>query len=218
MKIISKRSPESGLSVALDLESWSPQPMVFNDSQKQWEYAPDLKGREVEKIHFKFIDKDGTWFADNNFPKEFDDSGNENNVLYANETGLELKDYVSGLKNEDAGSPSNTPKTDSLVTSKGEHEQKPISEVAKSKITEEDETSASKDAGGDELTDKPKSTVDNEQPHEILGDDDERPNTADTAVTHRSDGIVEYSTFLDRIMVFLKRFIKKWFSFERSSS
>lgn len=187
MKIISKRDPSSGLKVALDLESWKIQPMEYNEDLSQWEYTPELGGKQVEKIHFKFIDADGTWFTDIDFPKEFDSDGNENNVVYAKENGLELDEFAEDSKDQDSESQESTPKQSSADESK-----KVLAEEPSAASVEQPNTPGSATADVTE----------------------DRPQTSDTTLTQRSDNVVEYSSLLDRVVHFLKRFIKKWFSFQ----
>ncbi|CEP64764.1 Uip4p LALA0_S13e02476g [Lachancea lanzarotensis] len=77
------------ISVAGNFTKWEIEPMVFNDTEKQWEYEIDEKALQDcphrnGKTHtfFKFVDANGTWFTDDNFAKEIDEHGNENNALY----------------------------------------------------------------------------------------------------------------------------------------
>ncbi|CAG99900.1 Uip4p [Kluyveromyces lactis] len=216
MKIISKRDSASGLNVALDLEKWTVKPMIYNVAEKQWEYTPDLEDKEVEKIHFKFVDSNGTWFADNDFPKEFDNIGNENNVIYVNGKGLEFKNYVNDIKN-DADSPASTPKNARFASPREQKPEETTNSVKKEVPVDEGVQAVETKKDTEGSADKAEAIPAQEQLQEPQNEQ-ERPTTSDTAVTHRSDSVVEYSTFLDRIMLFLRRFIKKWFTFERSSS
>lgn len=246
MKIISKHDPKGGLQVALDIESWAIKPMTYNESEGQWEYVVDTGDKEVEKVHFKFIDGNGTWFTDNDFPKEFDDIGNENNVIYSNSNGPELKNYVTNT-NDANDSPTNTPKEQNLASlpetktvnnndTKKEEKDKNV-EAEKAKGENNDKGVKDEPKPTNFENNKPGSTTQNKtgeehsQPQEVVQEpaakaetatkkevSKERPTTAETSVTHRSDPITEYSSFLDRIILFLKRTISKWFSFQGSSS
>ncbi|SCU84274.1 LADA_0D00804g1_1 [Lachancea dasiensis] len=79
----------SSLSIAGNFTQWDIKPMVFNDQDQQWEFQLDqdllakceVKGGKAVTL-FKFIDDSGTWFTDDNFAKESDEVGNENNAMY----------------------------------------------------------------------------------------------------------------------------------------
>lgn len=71
------------LNIAGDFNEWVIVPMTKSQQKGRWEYrlSDEVIHREKRnKIHFKFIDPDGNWFTDNNYPKELDNEGNENNV------------------------------------------------------------------------------------------------------------------------------------------
>lgn len=192
MKIISKHSPDAELKVALDIQSWVPRPMVFNEEKSQWEYQPDTKNLEsVEKIHFKFISSDGSWFTDNDFPKELDGGGNENNVIYAEAEKLALKNYVTDELKEDHESPVSTPKRKSDVT-----DGKESVEIENNKGVAKQEGAAP--FNGDK---------NNEE------DESNRPNTGSTILAQQGEHTAEYRSLLNRVVTFLKKMFKRWFSF-----
>ncbi|QHS76554.1 Uip4p [Saccharomyces paradoxus] len=81
------------LKIAGEFTDWEGVPMKINTDSGKWEYEFDesstTKHNDKDKVHFKFIDQNGNWFADDEYPKEIDEHSNENNVatLSNNEDG-----------------------------------------------------------------------------------------------------------------------------------
>ncbi|CAI4052650.1 hypothetical protein N7582_005527 [Saccharomyces uvarum] len=77
------------LKIAGEFTNWEGMPMEINDDSGKWEYTFDESSttKHDDKVHFKFIDHNGNWFADDEYPKEIDEHSNENNV-----TTLESKE------------------------------------------------------------------------------------------------------------------------------
>lgn len=87
---ITFRYPTDKLNIAGDFTQWEAVPMTKNYIADEWEF--EIKKEKIKcaegvslSLHFKFIDQDGKWFTNNKFAKEFDNEGNENNVLYLND-------------------------------------------------------------------------------------------------------------------------------------
>ena len=76
------------LKIAGEFTNWEGVPMKINTSSGKWEYKFDessvTKHNDKDKVHFKFIDQNGNWFADDEYPKEVDEHSNENNVATLN--------------------------------------------------------------------------------------------------------------------------------------
>ncbi|QID88252.1 hypothetical protein GRS66_010961 [Saccharomyces pastorianus] len=70
------------LKIAGEFTKWEGVPMEINDDSGKWEYTFDKSSttKYEDKVHFKFIDHNGNWFADDEYPKEIDEHSNENNV------------------------------------------------------------------------------------------------------------------------------------------
>ena len=72
------------LKIAGKFTDWKGVPMSINAETGQWEYKIDessiAKHNDKDKVHFKFIDHNGNWFADDEYAKEIDEHSNENNV------------------------------------------------------------------------------------------------------------------------------------------
>ncbi|SCU81076.1 LAFA_0C02630g1_1 [Lachancea sp. 'fantastica'] len=112
-KIVFKHQPTEPVSISIagNFTNWEIESMVFNDLEKQWEFEIDNKAldkcpHQDGKIHtfFKFVDSNGTWFTDDNFAKEIDEHGNENNALYLSVAGtasLETPEQQDEIENED---------------------------------------------------------------------------------------------------------------------
>ncbi|SCU84242.1 LAME_0C08768g1_1 [Lachancea meyersii CBS 8951] len=90
-KIVFKHfsSGPASIKIAGNFTKWEIKEMDFNDQEEQWEFdidqealrgCPDHNGKAV--AYFKFVDGNGVWFTDNNFAKEIDGQGNENNAMY----------------------------------------------------------------------------------------------------------------------------------------
>ncbi|EDO19421.1 hypothetical protein Kpol_1002p68 [Vanderwaltozyma polyspora DSM 70294] len=71
------------LNIAGDFTGWKITPMKKDPkNQDRWEIQineADLP-QGINKVHFKFIDDNGNWFTDEEYPKEVDEHDNENNV------------------------------------------------------------------------------------------------------------------------------------------
>lgn len=238
-KIIFKHSGNgaSALKVAGDFTDWAIVPMGYQDDSKQWEYNLDTEklksfaiGDNEFKIHFKFIDEDGNWFTDDNFAKEIDDRGNENNVLYLDKRELLPSNEESDKTTEAKGNPeqlqrekgyanTNTPATAS---------------VGKDENGNDGRKEFSEDEGPESPNPTPKvparehfTISEEEEPPVVINDSDlegystagcegeatvdtHRPGTADTTISTRGTPST-YNGFLQRIVHFFKNMFKNWF-------
>ncbi|CAI4052945.1 Uip4p SKDI_16G0920 [Saccharomyces kudriavzevii IFO 1802] len=109
------------LKIAGEFTNWEGVPMEINVDTGKWEYrfhdSSITKYDDKDKVHFKFIDQNGNWFADDEYPKEVDEHSNENNVatLDNSEDGT----FVNGGKGEDDKSTSEATKSGSELYGEG---------------------------------------------------------------------------------------------------
>jgi len=118
-QIVYKSKPvDKDISIAGSFNSWSPEIMEYNFPKQYYQYFLNTNNvQATHKIYFKFIENaKERWFTDDNFSVEYDENGNDNNVMVlvtANDAGTSAN----------AGSPNNM-KEDSNIDET--HLQKPL--------------------------------------------------------------------------------------------
>ncbi|CUS23217.1 LAQU0S08e04720g1_1 [Lachancea quebecensis] len=192
------------LSVAGNFTKWEIKPMVYNKDEGQWEFEVEPKMFENCELldgkvvtFFKFIDERGEWFTDDNFAKEADENGNENNALY-----LQVGGDATGSENQPSGAeqevaegqetesvtPDPTPVVQARTSMTNDREESPVM-ITESDLEEDFHDTNNEDHG--ELTEA-------------------RNHSADTSVsaTHNP---TEYKNFLQSIVFFFKNLFRRWF-------
>ncbi|EJS41474.1 uip4p [Saccharomyces arboricola H-6] len=190
------------LKIAGEFTDWKGVPMKINADSGKWEYGLDesslAKHEDKNKVHFKFIDQNGNWFADDEYPKEIDEHSNENNVATLEDnkdegSAKEVKDEVDESTNEDTnneqelydegpGTPTPSLKGDKTTTyfNLDNLQHTLVTEsVTKGKIREV--------VSLDEAPAKENSRAENKESSSILSQQEER-NKSDEQVDNNSEG------------------------------
>ncbi|QLL30342.1 hypothetical protein HG536_0A01590 [Torulaspora globosa] len=213
MKIIYCHSPDNfqNLQIAGDFSDWKPLSMVKNGKDGLWEYVIDSRKLppDTGKVHFKFIDDNGVWFTDDDYPKEVDEHSNENNVkmLTADERDDKI-DMNEGIPVdfEGPGSPAPSLEAESeekkgaakrIATPNG-----PKSSRSKSAVEDKDES-----VGGSAVVVNHSDAEDERQ----VAESSERPDTSGTALTGRENNPEQYRDVLARIIAFFTNLFRSWF-------
>lgn len=204
-KIVFKHpaSDETSLSVAGNFSQWNIIPMVHNTTQNQWEYQitdADLQncsesGGQI-RIYFKFIDGNSDWFTDENFAKEIDEHGNENNVMYLDcsstekitKNNVDLEDRAIPNESEQEGPPSPDPTP--LPAGKDKNDEEPPVVISKSDVEGYEEA-----VNQDQLN---------------KNADSDRPNSADTNISKVANS-TGYKGLLQSIISFFRNLFYGWF-------
>lgn len=191
------------LSIAGNFTEWEIKPMILNEVDHQWEFEVNNtmlahcdKQNGKAATYFKFIDAGGVWFTDDNFAKEVDEHGNENNAMYL-DVGGDLKDdsLPSGDERNCAEvaesaptTPEPTPKLNNNTKFSPRREESPVV------INESD------------LEENYHETVDQDQ----RAVERSRNGSADNSVSTTRDP-TEYRNFLQGIIFFFKSLFCRWF-------
>lgn len=198
MKIIYGHSPDSfnNLKIAGDFSDWKPLSMVKNRQDGLWEYVIDA-GKlppDTGKVHFKFIDDNGTWFTDEDYPKEVDEHSNENNVKL-----LTGKDEVEEADVDFEGPESPVPSL------KAPSEKKSVSAAKKPSGQRKDDKEES--VGGSAVL---VNHSDAEEERQVV-ENSQKPETAGTALSGRENDPQRYKDVLARIIAFFTDLFRSWF-------
>ncbi|CCH42607.1 Transposon Ty1-A Gag-Pol polyprotein [Wickerhamomyces ciferrii] len=112
-------SSNQDVKIAGNFTNWQQESLKFNQINHRFEYKVDelIDGSTNGKYSFKFI-VDGNWQVDQDYPSEFDPSGNENNVILYDYTSnksvssdqiTKIKDQVSHENELEPETPDPTP-------------------------------------------------------------------------------------------------------------
>ncbi|SCU99151.1 LANO_0F00958g1_1 [Lachancea nothofagi CBS 11611] len=205
------------LSVAGNFSQWAIQPMVFNAAEKQWEFQivpqmlANLKTQENSSgvvTYFKFIDDKGVWFTDDNFAKEIDEHGNENNALYLK---MDEQKLSSGDKNEleavEFGDPQKVSEDDQQGPASPDPT--PVIPGSMSPLATYSEESPVMINDSD-LEENYHETQDQSHDQDHNKVDGSRHGSADTEVSVTRDPN-EYKNFLHSIIYFFRSLFYRWF-------
>lgn len=192
------------LSLAGNFTKWEIKPMVFNGDEAQWEFEIEpemLENCELQDgkavTFFKFVDERGDWFTDDNFAKEADENGNENNALYLQVDGdaarsenqpSEVEHQTEGDQEAEPSTPDPTPVVQMKTPRANEREESPVM-ITESDLEEDFHDTNNQDQG--ELTET-------------------RNHSADTSVS-ATQNPAEYKNFLQSIVFFFKNLFRRWF-------
>lgn len=200
MKIIYGHSADSfeKLKIAGDFSDWKPLSMVRN-GEGRWEYVldPTTLPPDTGKVHFKFIDDNGVWFTDEDYPKEVDEHSNENNVKL-----LSVAQEPEDVTDSDDD--------DELVDMDYEGPQSPVPSLkaqekqntARSAAEDKDES-----VGGSAVLVSHSDAEDDRQ----VAPGSERPTTGETALSGRENNPDQYKDVLARIIAFFTNLFRSWF-------
>lgn len=185
------------LKVAGDFSGWEIKPMVKNSEFWEYSFRKGSLPPEAKVIHFKFIDDNGVWFADDDYPKETDSHNNENNVRILTEEELqELGEDVSSKEpsydvgDEGPARPAATPR----IIEPGEKPYENAFEDESNNLNQELDDST---------------VIVN---HSDAQEAHERPGTSGTIRSQAPEVSDQYKTILARIIAFFTNFFRSWFS------
>ncbi|QLQ77908.1 hypothetical protein HG537_0A01550 [Torulaspora globosa] len=209
MKILYCHSPDSfqNLQIAGDFSDWKPLSMVKNVESGLWEYVIDSKklAPDTRKVHFKFIDDNGVWFTDDDYPKEVDEHSNENNVKFLTADERDDKIYTNeevNLDFEGPESPAPSLEAQSEEQKGVETPNWPRSSASKKAVEDKDES-----VGGSAVVVNHSDAEDERQ----IAESSERPDTNGTAITGRENNPEQYKDVLARIIAFFTNLFRSWF-------
>lgn len=194
------------LKIAGDFSKWNAIPMHKKSgnsgAEDTWEVSVDLKNLpdNAKAIHFKFIDDSGSWFTDDNYPKEVDGNSNENNVkvIAENEAlnSAEEESVKESLMDDGPASP-----VPSLNNPEGNIKHAESESEAAS--PEEDEESV----GG------PAVVVNHSDAEEAgAATNEDLPKSSGTVYSTNGHNPEHYKDILARIIAFFTNLFRNWFS------
>lgn len=212
MKIIYCHSPDSfqHLQIAGDFSDWEPMSMVKNVEDGLWEYVIDTRKLDPDagKVHFKFIDDNGVWFTDDDYPKEVDEHSNENNVKLLTADERDDKIYPNeeiDMDFEGPESPAPSLEAESEVKKSARNVETPdgpTSSTSRSPAEDKDES-----VGGSAVV---VNRSDAEEERQVA-ESSERPDTSGSALTGRENNPEQYRDVLARIIAFFTNLFRSWF-------
>lgn len=183
------------LKIAGDFSGWEPLPMGRNSITHLWEHKVDFSKlpNGTEKVHFKFIDDNGNWFTDEDYPKEVDASSNENNVKLFTKEEIGEEDPAFEMDDEGPESPAPSLKTGS---------ENPSGATKPADIRDRDESVG----GSAVLVNHSDAEDDEEDVQDVRNSEND-----ETALTSRDHNPDQYKDVLARIIAFFTNLFRSWF-------